>query len=136
MLPESAAILCYLASSAPTPDHWYPCEYISTVACQGQVAAVVLQAAFSPAFLSARARLLLRCLGFLPLCSAAGDLKMRAKVDAALDWNHSNVRANAAGLTWHRVIGKNLKQPVSEGQAKHFTAGMQSTFKVKLWTFG
>lgn len=38
---------------------------------------------------------------------------------------------NAAGLTWHRVIGKNLKQPVSEGQAKHFQAGMQSAFQVR-----
>lgn len=67
---------------------------------------------------------------YLSIHSDSGDLQKRAKVDAALDWNHSNVRANAAGLTWHRVIGKNLKQPVSEGQANHFEAGIQTTFKV------
>ena len=67
---------------------------------------------------------------YLAIHGGSGDLQKRAKVDAALDWNHSHVRANAAGLTWHRVIGKNLKQPVSEGQANHFEAGIQTTFKV------
>ncbi|KAK9830426.1 hypothetical protein WJX72_011719 [[Myrmecia] bisecta] len=32
------------------------------------------------------------------------DPRQRARVDAALDWHHGNVRAGAAKLTWHRVI--------------------------------
>ena len=64
------------------------------------------------------------------LMSAAGDPKACATVNSALDWYHGNVRLNAAGLTWHRVIGKNMKQPVSEGQAKQFLAGMKATFQV------
>ncbi|DBB00858.1 TPA: Glutathione S-transferase theta-1 [Trebouxia sp. C0004] len=55
--------------------------------------------------------------------------KARARVDSALDWYHGNVRLHAAGLSWHRVIGKNLKQPVSEGQAKQHVAGMKTTFQ-------
>lgn len=57
------------------------------------------------------------------------DIRHRAKVNSALDWYHGNTRMNAAGLTWHRVIGKNLKAPVSEKQAQHFQAGMQTTLK-------
>ena len=60
-----------------------------------------------------------------------GDAQMRARVDSALDWYHGNVRLHAAGLTWHRVIGKNMKQPVSEGQAKTHAAGLQTTLQVQ-----
>ena len=61
----------------------------------------------------------------------AEDPKQCARLNSALDWYHGNVRLNAAGLTWHRVIGKTMKAPVSEGQAKHFVAGMKSTFQVR-----
>lgn len=63
---------------------------------------------------------------------AAGDPQQCARVNSALDWYHGSVRMNAAGLTWHRVIGQNMKQPVSEGQAKQFLAGLNTTFQV--WT--
>lgn len=63
---------------------------------------------------------------------AAGDPQQCARVNSALDWYHGSVRMNAAGLTWHRVIGKNMKQPVSEGQAKQYLAGLNTTFQV--WT--
>lgn len=51
VLPESAAILRYLATTRSVPSHWYP-----------------------------------------------SDLRKRARVDAALDWQHANVRAGEAKL--------------------------------------
>lgn len=50
-LPESAAILRYLATTRDVPHHWYP-----------------------------------------------PDARQRARVDAALDWQHANVRAGEARL--------------------------------------
>ena len=63
--------------------------------------------------------------------AVTGDPQQCARVNSALDWYHGNVRLHAAGLTWHRVIGKNMKQPVSEGQAKVHTAGLQTTLQVQ-----
>ncbi|KAL3162185.1 hypothetical protein ABBQ32_009892 [Trebouxia sp. C0010 RCD-2024] len=82
ILPESASILRYIATTKGTPDHWYP-----------------------------------------------RDPQQCAKVNSALDWYHGNVRLHAAGLSWHRVIGKNMKQPVSEGQAKAHMTGLQTTLQ-------
>lgn len=65
------------------------------------------------------------------LSAVTGDPQQCARVNAALDWYHGNVRLHAAGLTWHRVIGKNMKQPVSEGQAKAHAAGLQTTLQVQ-----
>ena len=65
------------------------------------------------------------------LSAVTGDPQRGARVNAALDWYHGNVRLHAAGLTWHRVIGKNMKQPVSEGQAKAHAAGLQTTLQVQ-----
>ena len=63
--------------------------------------------------------------------AVTGDPQRCARVNSALDWYHGNVRLHAAGLTWHRVIGKNMKQPVSEGQAKAHTAGLHTTLQVQ-----
>lgn len=82
VLPESASILRYIASTKEVPDHWYP-----------------------------------------------RDPQQCARVNSALDWYHGNVRLHAAGLTWHRVIGKNMKQPVSEKQAQTHEAGLQTTLQ-------
>ena len=64
--------------------------------------------------------------------AATGDPQQCARVNSALDWYHGNVRLHAAGLTWHRVIGQNMKQQVSEGQAKFHAAGLQTTLQVRL----
>lgn len=61
-----------------------------------------------------------------------GDPQQCARVNSALDWYHGNVRLHAAGLSWHRVIGKNMKQPVSEGRAKAHMTGLQTTLQACL----
>mmetsp|Transcript_20988 Transcript_20988/g.63164 ORF Transcript_20988/g.63164 Transcript_20988/m.63164 type:complete len:237 (+) Transcript_20988:148-858(+) len=64
VLPESAAILRYLAATHPVPSHWYP-----------------------------------------------EDARGRARVDAALDWQHANVRGGAARLVFHSVLTRNMGGP-------------------------
>ncbi|GAX72554.1 hypothetical protein CEUSTIGMA_g10.t1 [Chlamydomonas eustigma] len=60
-LPESAAILMYLAKRYSTPKHWYPSDSVK-----------------------------------------------QAKVDAALHWYHSNIRAGCARLVFNTVLAPKL----------------------------
>lgn len=65
LLPESAAILRYLAATnSGVAFNWYP-----------------------------------------------DDPRRRALVDAALDWQHANVRGGAARLVFHRVLTRNMGGP-------------------------
>jgi glutathione S-transferase len=61
VLPESAAMLRYLASTHDTARHWYP-----------------------------------------------PDARRRAQIDAALDWQHSTVRAGEARLVSGRPAASDL----------------------------
>lgn len=72
-LPESAAILCYLAEKYHAPDHWYP--------------------------------------------SAKLYPSLRAEVNSALHWWHSNIRAGCARLVFHTVIAPRLGWPVNKAIA-------------------
>jgi glutathione S-transferase len=61
-LPESAAILTYLAGKYSTPQHWYP----------------------------------------------TSNRESQARVDAALHWYHSNIRAGCARLVFNTVLAPKL----------------------------
>ena len=72
VLPESGAILRYLAVRHGVPDHWYPREP-----------------------------------------------RARARVDAAVDWYHSNVRRGAAGTLWAALVARNVGLPLDPAAARH-----------------
>ena len=116
VLPESASILRYIASTKEVPDHWYPskaCWLVHTNFPSAHESFYILHTYMAT-----------QCF------AATGDPQQRARVNSALDWYHGNVRLHAAGLTWHRVIGKNMKQPVSEKQAQAHVIGLQTTLQV------
>ena len=132
VLPESASILRYLATTKEVPDHWYPSK--ARLPCILQMFFVRLGWLAGSTTTPHQLRLDASSLAYARhTCRptfAAGEPKAQARVNSALDWYHGNVRLHAAGLSWHRVIGKNMKQPVSEGQAKLHVAGMKTTFQV------
>lgn len=72
VLPESGAILRYLAVRHGVPDHWYPREP-----------------------------------------------RARARVDAAVDWYHSNVRRGAAGTLWAALVARNVGLPLDPAAARN-----------------
>ena len=71
VLPESSAILKYLAARHGVPDHWYPSEP-----------------------------------------------RARARVDAALDWQHFTIRRGAAGVTWNALVARNMGMNTSPETAR------------------
>ena len=71
VLPESSAILKYLADRHAVADHWYPRE-----------------------------------------------LRARARVNAALDWQHFSLRRGAAGVTWFSLIARNMGMKTDPGMAR------------------
>lgn len=75
VLPESASILRYLASTCNVAPHWYP-----------------------------------------------DNPRRRARVDAALDWQHANVRAGEAKLVYHSVLTRNLGGPFEDDKVLAKTA--------------
>lgn len=46
--------------------------------------------------------------GPIEQCGAVDDLQQRARVDAALDWQHANVRGGAAKLVFHTVLTRSM----------------------------
>lgn len=59
-----------------------------------------------------------------------GDLKARAKVDAALDWHHGNLRKGSAGLMFQKVFSPFRGQPPVKELVRDSENALHQSLKV------
>ena len=58
------------------------------------------------------------------------EAKAQAKVDAAMDWHHGNVRQGCTLLIWNRVIAPHNKWPSNETLAKRGAVVLRQSLQV------
>lgn len=64
------------------------------------------------------------------MCCAPGDVRLRARVDAALDWHHMTIRRGCTAQVWNRILAPMSGQPSSEAVAKDGEAVLKNALQV------
>ena len=134
VLPESSAILKYLAQKYSVAGHFYPGDApdehcspgVPTIYRTEHGSNSVVPVSHSTCIAqraSRRTEFCIRC--------HSGNLQQRARVDSALDWHHWAVRRGAAGQVWNRILAPMSGQGGSEDVAEASVGILRQALQVR-----